>query len=435
MAVCVLYLINLPFADNPASLVLTLPAFALVIVGLVRLRSPNVQVGDVFWFCVFIFFVLGPIQGMTGWTIGARDGWAQIVYTADEYILASTIVFLFLLPFVFIRLEYPPVPLSGKAPGLGTLAMANAAGFVCFVISQGGIAGVLSPRLEQAGADGFIASTLFLGLQTVTTALIALRMHRKVTPLAVAIFTLAIVALVVTRNPFNASRFSLLAAWLPVVLAVTGGRLPAPLFNLGSLFGLVVLFPILSLTTRLGVDGLNAIAHINFLEYVLHIPFVDVYDTLVHAVRYMQANDHTVLEKLGAIVLFFIPRSIWPEKPIVGGLDIGKEIHAIGMEGTANLSFFIGGDFYMDLGLVGVCIGGPLCAALLAWTLKRKFGFFYGLPVLHFLFIASTPILLRGPVGAVLPLFSMQILSLLILSVSSPPWVKPTPSSQLPIRR
>lgn len=415
-----LYLLNLPFAATPASIALTFPVMALAVAGLARIGSRHVQVGDMFWFCVFVFFVLGPIQAMDRWSLRPRPGWAEIGYAPDTFLMASLIVFVFLLPFAFIRMEWRNRDFAGKIPAPKLLMILNLAATFLFVLGQGGLSNTIAPRLEQAGTETFIGNMLFLGIQTVTAALLALDFAHKRTRRAALLLAFAILLLALTRNPFNASRFSLLAAWVPLLLALFGGRMPAALFYPASLFGLTVLFPLLSTTTRWGTEGLSALPQIDIAAHLLSIPFVDVYDTLVHAVHMMAFRDWTVFEKLAAIVLFFIPRALWPDKPLVGGLDIGQALHAGGAAGTPNLSFFIAGDFYMDLGLPGVAIGGVLCALLLGWALTRRMGVFRGVPVLHFLLIASLPILLRGPVGAVIPLFAMQVFALLVIHALSP---------------
>lgn len=59
--VTALYLTNLPFADSLFVVVLTLPMFLMVLVGLYRIRSRRFEIGDVFWFCLFVYFVISPL--------------------------------------------------------------------------------------------------------------------------------------------------------------------------------------------------------------------------------------------------------------------------------------------------------------------------------------------------------------------------------------
>lgn len=101
----------------------------------------------------------------------------------------------------------------------------------------------------------------------------------------------------------------------------------------------------------------------------------------------------------------------------VGGLDVGGDLFAAGMYGTPNLSFFFGCDFYMDFGLVGVTAGGIVSALVLRAMIRSGQDGFFGIRVMPFFIGASLPILLRGPVGAVLPLFVCQFLVMKLLAI------------------
>ncbi|WP_245622335.1 hypothetical protein [Devosia epidermidihirudinis] len=424
--VLALYSFNAIYAPNQASIALTLPVLILVLVGLGKIRSPNLQIGDMFWFCVFIFFAISPLQRMGDGTIGGDWTVTRHAYDAAEYITAMAIVVVFLLPFGFISMEAKDPDTTTATPPAEWMLALNILAFSLFVVLQGGWQQVLLPRLDKTWSEASALSEAFLALQTVTTAVLvanaraAGRTWSLVTLVAVAIGLLAI-----TRNPFNASRFSLLAAWVPVGLAMLRGRLQAAWFYAVALFALLVLFPILSITTRLGLVGLGQVEDIDFADNLLSTPFVDIFDTTVHAVRFMSTHDWMLGEKLLAVGLFFVPRALWPNKPIVGGLDIGGDLLNGGMAGTDNLSFFIGADAYMDFGFVGVVMGGLLLALFTAQASASRLGSFYGVSLLHAVIIASLPIMLRGPVGAVLPLAACQIVILIILSRTE--WRQPLP--------
>ncbi|KQV83778.1 hypothetical protein [Rhizobium sp. Root1220] len=437
--VLVLYFINLPFADDMFVVVLTLPMFALVMVGMIRLRSRYFEIGDIFWFCLFIYFVVSPLQRIHGDRIGGATAITAYAYEADEYVMAMLVACVFVFPFVFVQMQREEGTSTepGARPSMPMIVLSNAFAFVLFVLSQGGIDRLLSSRLEQDGSQGFIASMLFLGMQSVTACLAIARFrlspHRLLSVISICVVLLF---LAVARNPFNAPRFELLAVWGPVLLAFSGGKVPASRFYACCLIVLTFVFPILNVTTRSGIGGLQDLAGISMMENFFDIPSVDVFDTAVHSVRFMSTHDHMWGEKLAAVILFFVPRSIWPGKPVVGGLDIGNELFAAGMYGTPNLSFFLGYDFYMDCGFAGVLVGGVAAAFVLNAAIRARLGIFFQLRVLHFVIASSLPILLRGPVGAVLPLFVCQVFLILLFSM---PWWRRNagtgPVDAMPFRR
>lgn len=419
--VLALYLANLPFVDSVFVALLTLPMLAMVLAGLARIGSKQFQVGDVFWFCLFIYFVISPLQRLHGDQIGGTTAITSFSYEPEEYVAAMIIVVLFCLPFLFVSMETGEKTPASAEPGLTGLLVVNLTSFALFVLSEGGLDRLLLPRLEQDPSQSFIAGMLFLAAQSVTTCLLAARFRVAQYRFAAAIPLLAAVLLLaISRNPFNAPRFILLAVWGPIVLALAGGKVSASKFYIASLLALTVGFPILNITTRSGLSGLSDLSQLSVVGNFFDIPSIDVFDTAVHAVRFMSAHDHLWGEKLTAVVLFFVPRAMWEGKPIVGGLDIGNELFSAGMYGTPNLSFFLGCDFYMDFGFLGVALGGTIAAMLLRSALRSTWGSFFQVDVMHFVIASSLPILLRGPVGAVLPLFTCQMLVMRLAAI--PVW-------------
>jgi hypothetical protein len=366
--VLALYLANLPFADRPFVVLLTLPMFLVVLAGLFRIRSRQFQIGDVFWFCIFLYFVISPLQRIHGDQIGGATAITAYAYQPEEFATAMLVALLFCLPFLFASMEAvaaKPSDIQSHVP-LPALVLTNIAAFALFVVSEGGVERLLSSRLEQDPAQAFIGSMFFLGLQSITAVMVAMRFRTSARLSALMPLLLVIGLLAVSRNPFNAPRFVLLAVWGPVILGLAGGKVWAASFYAACLLALTIVFPVLNITTRSGVNGLADVADISVVGNFFDIPSIDVFDTAVHAIRFMSWNDQVWGAKSVAILLFFVPRAVWPGKPVVGGLDIGNELFAAGMYGTPNLSFFVGCDLYMDFGLVGVALGGwwpPWCCA------------------------------------------------------------------------
>lgn len=431
--VLALYLVNLPSADSLFVIALTLPMLAMVIVGLWQLKSRDFQLGDVFWFCLFVYFVISPLQRIHGDQLGGATAITAYAYEPAEYVQAMLVVVLFAFPFLFVSMKSSEGQAGGDVrPGMPFILLVNIVAFILFAMSEGGLERLLSSRLEQDASQPFIASMLFLAMQSATACLVAANFRQSQRRFALLLLSLLVLALLsVARNPFNAPRFMLLAVWGPVFLALAGGRISATKFYVSSLLALTVLFPVLNVTTRSGMDGLRGLPQISVVGNFFDIPSIDVFDMAVHCIRYMATHDHMWGEKLTAVVLFFIPRAIWPGKPIVGGLDIGNDLFAAGMYGTPNLSFFLGCDFYMDFGFVGVVLGGVLCAFLMAAVIRLSEDRFFGVPVPQLFVAASLPILLRGPVGAVLPLFVCQMFVTKLLAVSLRRSDRPANATQL----
>lgn len=419
----ILYLAAMATSQEVFSIVLTAPLFIIIAINVQAIRTPFLTRDDVFWFCMFLFFVVGPCQMIHDNQIGNPAAETLVTtyeYSRAEFVQAMAIVVAFAGAFtvgVISRRNKKGAESQANARSINMPFLAWMVGlsFAMCIVLSGGLANLLAPRLDQDFDATYKAFPLALAAQTVATALIAaswrekLRWNNRRLPCLI----IALALLAICQNPFNTPRFFLLAGWTPTLLALCRGRFRAALFYPACLFGVIVLMPILSATSRHGVTSLRDLDSVVTTENFRQAPFLDVFDTLVHSVRFMSYTPPFDGQKTLAIALFFVPRDLWPGKPIVGGLDIGNELHSVRMAGTSNLSFFVGGDFYMDFGFAGVLCGGFLCGY---WFLMNSRG---GAGressrdrILEYIIIGSIPILVRGPVGAVLPLVTCQVLTL-----------------------
>lgn len=421
------FLINAVLAQDSFSVFLTTPLFLLIMFNVGRLKSSFVTPDDMFWLLIYLFFVIHPLQAISSGFIGTEGPASSIQYSNSEMIYAIVIVILFALFFSIGRglalrnsSADPAFTQSALSPNpawvLVFLAI-NIASFIAYVASYG-LENLLAPRNDQIRENIYLFSQLLLAFQILSVIFLCsfYKKSRHINAWVAGLFALSIslVLLLVSQNPFNSARFFLLGAWGPVAFVLVSGKVRILPFYLCCLAGLSIVFPLLSMTTRFGFGSLDEISNAVSLKMFFSIPDVDVFDTLVHAVRFMDGRALFYGQKTLAIILFFVPRAIWPEKPIVGGLDIGSELLVISNSGTDNLSFFVGGEFYLDFGMPGVIAGGLIGGYLFAKLTSAKFGVLFGENIVPYLMISSLPILVRGPLGAVLPLFTCQIILLWI---------------------
>jgi hypothetical protein len=73
----------------------------------------------------------------------------------------------------------------------------------------------------------------------------------------------------------------------------------------------------------------------------------------------------------------FVPRVLWPEKPIIRPLGADLYNLSVNREGTSNLGLSIYGDLYWQFGWAGVCMGSPVIGwlfAMMSWRSLRAIG-------------------------------------------------------------
>jgi hypothetical protein len=193
------------------------------------------------------------------------------------------------------------------------------------------------------------------------------------------------------------------------------GRISTFAFTGTAIGALLFVFPVLSLTSRFGVTDMSVLGGQASRQSITQIPYLDVYDVLLHTIWYVDKAGHTLGQKSVAILLFFIPRAYWSAKPRVGALDISHELFARKLVGTDNLSMPISGDFYLDFGFIGVALGALVIGILFRFMFIKSRQTVFNQRVFDYILLAQLPILYRGPVGAVAPLFVCALASYLVL--------------------
>lgn len=391
-----------------------LPLSLLACAAGARAPDPEVSPVDMFWLLMAIFFVLAPAATLTepeGSLFFARGAIVEYPFGARVIYPQHHLILLFTALFIAHLAAFALLP-AGRPEGRDLRVMIPAPVAVAMLISlfladialRGGWANAAAPRLEKSGEASLFA--VFSRAAFMAFALVCLAAPRGgVSGLAVK--ALALVLTAILFNPFNVARFMLLQAWLPILLILLPGLRGYGRFCLAALAGLVVVLPVLSLTSRFGIEmaalALQRLSPDRFLAYL------DASHVLLHLQTLIERDGHSFGASLGAILFFFVPRTLWPGKPEVLGAYVGDDLLSGALVGTANLSGPVLGDLMRDFGMLGVVVGSVLLALGFRQVLLRLHRL-NGVPVLSFMLIAQLPILYRGSVGAVLgpALFSLM---------------------------
>lgn len=424
---------------------LTLPLFALILFQLGRIGDAEFGALDMFWFCILLFFVVAPCQTIADYSFNYW-GPTRDVYAVSDFFIAMIIVLTSVGAFALVhsffsqsqkmkRVHAKNIELAlWHAP---VLLMLSAVGFVGYVMNSGGLGNVLAARQDKVDENVVFWAFGFLGVQCAATALLAIIASNPKRDMSLAqmlvswgLLAAASSMLLISINPFNSPRFFVLGCWVPVFFSFWGSRLRYWMVYAGLLAGILVVMPLMSISTRGGMNAIGNFQNTNYAQQLLLVKDVDVFDTLVHCVGMVREQGYMLGDNTLAIVLFFVPRSIWIGKPVVGGLIVGEDLlKRYGSAGTSNLSFYPAGDLYMDFGLIGV-LGGACLVAFLWGIYSRNMATFSGRNLATYMLIGSLPIMLRGPLGAVVGfffcLFWAQILIRITFSIVDAPFEKNT---------
>lgn len=189
--------------------------------------------------------------------------------------------------------------------------------------------------------------------------------------------------------PTATPRFSALTLYL----ALTYALFPVIfsfryLFSATLLLGVTVIFPILSRFRHFDPEKINLNINLSYLTGGA----LDTFQSLARVVHYETITNGTQL--LG-VLLFFVPRSVWPDKPVGSGMFTSYE-HDLSWRNIA-VNYFAEG--YINFGVAGAIA----FACILGWISGRLDGNIYkdakDRPILYIfavLFVGQIFFVLRG---------------------------------------
>ena len=431
----VMYGYGLATGGSLQAILLTTPVFLTLVIWQYFNRDRNFNSDDMFCFCALLFFVLSPLQILVDGVFDNGGAVSRINYSNHELLVAYGIVFIFIISLGLGRFTAEKMISGNISRGRnfeqisGSLLVAGAIlALICtlgFILTFGGVQNVMAPRNFKTSSSAGIFAFGFLGVLVVINVIMGYVVGEKFWKknqqwpwfLVLGCTLVTCACLFFCVNPLNMSRFVFVGSWLPFFLALLGRKVSSLVVIVILLLGLLVVMPVMSMSSRWGSEAAKYMTETGYSTRVAVIKDVDVMDTLTHSVKYTEINGHLWGDNVLAVVLFFVPRVYWPEKPQVGGLLIGEDLCSNYGAGTSNLSYFFAGDLYMDFSWAGVIAGGLILGFI--WDRYRRINFnLFSNNVFDNLLVGSLPILMRGPLGAVIGFFVCVFIALILVRFS-----------------
>lgn len=400
------------------------PCAILILIAGSRDRSEDFHVMDMFWIMSMIFFVLDPAKTFnepdgsylfSGGVVAPYGLRGELRYEQWHIAVMSFLLLLTVLAgFIILPRRMRSIGVKDKVLRLKPWVCICILLIVFFsdVMLRGGFSNVLAARFLK-DKDAVSMISLFTRAAFVAFSLICLTLPgRDFRIIFLKVITLIFCA--VLFNPFNTSRFALIQMWMPILLIVAPFIRKYNIMAALIAFGAIFLMPILSYTTRFGLaeNTTNANTGSGFID------FLDVTRCLIHLIDMVGRQGYEFGASTLSVLLFFVPRSVWPDKPEVVALHVGSELYGWNLVGTDNLSGPLTADFYLDFGIVGVFFGAIFASLILRWMIEKSHTL-NGIPVYGFMLASQIPILMRGSVGAVIgpALFSLIFYFVIIFMV------------------
>lgn len=261
----------------------------------------------------------------------------------------------------------------------------------------------LADELQEGSMLGyFFIGSKMLFLSAAIYALNIWKSERR--PIWLAMRLLMTLLVLLVFNPLANARFVFLSAYL----AVLGSWINVPKRAMIGLAvaGPLLLFFVLPLTkVMFNTEALSREASRNTKDYLVSTEF-DAFQQSMNAVAYVEANGFNYGSQLLAAPLFWVPRSLFPDKPESSGTEVADFMGYIFL----NLALPLYSEWYLAIGIPGVLGFGFLWGVLLRNVDSRGCNFndpagnvsFWRINAL--LLGAFSFIIYRGSLGALAPL-------------------------------
>lgn len=343
-----------------------LPALGVIAIAGVRfsylifttIRSPYEVI---FWIFTYLFLGVAPLvqtlQGIFPETTPRVDG--QFVTPA------WTVIYVGILGFIggttcAGRLDPPEI----DRPLVGFPRQAAATAAVCIsalaVIARLGPSSLFTDRYEFAdrvsrifsdpSRSALIMGFTSMGLLAITVMAIRKLRHQDRQPRDWALFAVSSITLLLMINPLTSPRFlvGIVALALLAAAGAFGSFWGYRLLFIGLLVGMVTLFPFLNLfrvSSGSAATG-TGLASMTSGDF-------DAFAQIINTVDYVNSEGGTAGKQLLGSLLFFVPRSVWADKPTDTGILLADYQHY----GFTNLSAPLWSEMYIDGGIQLVAMG------------------------------------------------------------------------------
>lgn len=333
----------------------------LIIRNLLKSSRLGYSLKDVVNLFMFLFMFLSPmIQYVTN-----KFPWWDIHLITDEAIIQANVTILIFL--VTYQLSY-----SLKSKHTNKTAKNNFINRIDVVFNILFLFSIISSSfiiLNVGFYNLFSRATYIIDINSSSLSLIVSNSMRAIPVIYVAInlvylkknrsvfrklpFFIGVFLMLLVNFPTSTARFWMASVYLGLFIIIIGRSKNPHFLKFILLFGMTIIFPVINIFRRntwqeaiiLGIDIPRITELFTYGDF-------DSYSMLTRALLYTDTNGITWGKQLLGNLLFFVPRSIWPSKPIGSGVMIASDL---GWKFT-NVSCPFVGEGYINFGLVGVIL-------------------------------------------------------------------------------
>lgn len=161
----------------------------------------------------------------------------------------------------------------------------------------------------------------------------------------IIVYTILIILALITCSPFGMPRFSAASMYIPLLLLVVPFLRKRNVFSMIFIVGLLLVFPFLDNFRYFDADSVKfGFNYDMFLQ--------GHFDSYQNFALVVSDNMVTWGRQLLGVILFWVPRSVWPNKPIGSGAYLAEEQRLI----FSNVSCNYFAEGYINFSYIGILL-------------------------------------------------------------------------------
>lgn len=361
---CMMIFLKIQIINKQALVIITFIVNGIIIFfELCKISRIGYSLKEVLFLFMFVFMFISPL---IQYVEDAFPWWDTYLLTDERIIYANLIITTFLLVYIFIynisfknridNFEANNIEIKNIESVMNIFFIATVLSSI-YIIYKTGLSNLFaratnSLRVESSSLSLIISNT-FRSVPVIYVAMNLLfkkmnkRINRKIP------FIIGCMLMIIVNFPTATARFWMASVYLGL-LAIFIRKIKSPhLFKIVIFMGILVIFP--------AVDVFRNYTLKEVISSGIKIPkpsnaFLsgdfDSYSMLVRSILYVNFHGITWGHQLLGNILFFIPRTIWPAKPIGSGAMMAEKLGW----SFNNISCPFIGEGYINFGILGVVL-------------------------------------------------------------------------------
>ncbi|WP_158660895.1 O-antigen polymerase [Aerococcus viridans] len=345
---------------------------SLIVYELLKPTKLGYSLKEILFIFLFIFMFFSPLVQY----LSARFPWWDTHLIDEELIIyCNLIILIFMVAFKFTynfekvisTKKNKKINILKNVPLLLDIMFFLTIIISIYIIGTTGLSNLFARSTNSLNLSNqsisLIVQNSFKSVPVFYVALNILYLRKEKRIYRILPFVIGTILMVLINFPTATARFWMASVYIGLFILLVKKFNNPHLFKIIVLGGLFIIFPILNIFRYNSfIDILEVNISISNPADAFLVGDYDSYSMLARALIFSDSNGVTFGMQLLGNLFFFIPRSVWPSKPIGSGAMIGQSFNWP----FTNVSMPYIGEGYINFGIFGVILFASILAILVS---------------------------------------------------------------------